>query len=473
MKHAIRHIHFVGIGGAGMSGIAEVLLNQGYVISGSDLAMGAAAQRLSDLGAQVHIGHDAAHIEGADCLVTSTAVKADNPEVVAAHARLLPVVPRAVMLAELMRRQKGVAIAGTHGKTTTTSLVTSVLAAGGLDPTFVIGGRLNSAGANARLGSGEYIVVEADESDASFLNLLPMLAVVTNIDADHMDTYGHDFNRLKAAFVEFLHRMPFYGAALVCVDDEAIRSLLPSIARPITTYGFADDAQVQAVNVRAVGTQMHFTARRRNGITLPDLDVVLNLPGRHNVLNALAAIAVAVELGVPDEAVQRGLAEFNGVGRRFQRYGEVAVKSAHGEGSFTVVDDYGHHPVEMAATLAAARGAFPGQRLVLAFQPHRYTRTRDCFEDFVKVIGQADAVLLAEVYAAGEAPIVAADGRSLARALRVAGRLEPVFVDRIGDMAQAVLDNARPGDVVLCMGAGSIGAVAGQIVELGACSAPC
>ena len=473
MKHAIRHIHFVGIGGAGMSGIAEVLLNQGYVISGSDLAMGAAAQRLSDLGAQVHIGHDAAHIEGADCLVTSTAVKADNPEVVAAHARLLPVVPRAVMLAELMRRQKGVAIAGTHGKTTTTSLVTSVLAAGGLDPTFVIGGRLNSAGANARLGSGEYIVVEADESDASFLNLLPMLAVVTNIDADHMDTYGHDFNRLKAAFVEFLHRMPFYGAALVCVDDEAIRSLLPSIARPITTYGFADDAQVQAVNVRAVGTQMHFTARRRNGITLPDLDVVLNLPGRHNVLNALAAIAVAVELGVPDEAVQRGLAEFNGVGRRFQRYGEVAVKSAHGEGSFTVVDDYGHHPVEMAATLAAARGAFPGQRLVLAFQPHRYTRTRDCFEDFVKVIGQADAVLLAEVYAAGEAPIVAADGRSLARALRVAGRLEPVFVDRIGDMAQAVLDNARPGDVVLCMGSGSIGAVAGQIVELGACSAPC
>ncbi len=466
MKHAIRHIHFVGIGGAGMSGIAEVLLNQGYVISGSDLAMGAAAQRLSDLGAQVHIGHDAAHIEGADCLVTSTAVKADNPEVVAAHAKLLPVVPRAVMLAELMRRQKGVAIAGTHGKTTTTSLVTSVLAAGGLDPTFVIGGRLNSAGANARLGSGEYIVVEADESDASFLNLLPMLAVVTNIDADHMDTYGHDFNRLKAAFVEFLHRMPFYGAALVCVDDEAIRSLLPSIARPITTYGFADDAQVQAVNVRAVGTQMHFTARRRNGITLPNLDVVLNLPGRHNVLNALAAIAVAVELGVPDEAVQRGLAEFNGVGRRFQRYGEVAVKSAHGEGSFTVVDDYGHHPVEMAATLAAARGAFPGQRLVLAFQPHRYTRTRDCFEDFVKVIGQADAVLLAEVYAAGEAPIVAADGRSLARAWRVAGKLEPVFVDRIGDMAQAVLDNARPGDVVLCMGAGSIGAVSAKVVDL-------
>ncbi len=471
MKHAIRHIHFVGIGGAGMSGIAEVLLNQGYVISGSDLSMGAAAQRLANLGAQVHIGHDAAFIAGADCLVTSTAVKADNPEVVAAHAKLIPVVPRAVMLAELMRKQKGVAIAGTHGKTTTTSLVTSVLAAADLDPTFVIGGRLNSAGANARLGAGEYIVVEADESDASFLNLLPILSVVTNIDADHMDTYGHDFNRLKAAFVEFLHRMPFYGAAVLCVDDPAIRSLLPTIARPITSYGFAEDAQVRAINVRAVGKQMHFTAQRRNGVTLPDLDVVLNLPGHHNVLNSLAAIAVAVELGVPDAAVVKALAEFNGVGRRFQGYGDVAVKPEHqvnGAGQFTVVDDYGHHPVEMAATLSAARGAYPGRRLVLAFQPHRYSRTRDCFEDFVKVIGQADAVLLSEVYAAGESPIVAADGRSLARALRVAGKLEPVFVDDIAAMPQAILDNARPGDVVLCMGAGSIGAVSGQVVELSA-----
>jgi len=467
MKHAIRHIHFVGIGGAGMSGIAEVLLNQGYTISGSDLAMGAAAKRLSDLGARVHIGHDAAHIVGADCLVTSTAVSATNPEVEAAHAKLLPVVPRAVMLAELMRRQKGVAIAGTHGKTTTTSLVTSVLAAADLDPTFVIGGKLNSAGANARLGSGEYIVVEADESDASFLNLLPMLSVVTNIDADHMDTYGHDFGKLKNAFIDFLHRMPFYGAAVLCVDDPAIRSLLPHIARPITSYGFADDAQVRAIDVRAVGTQMHFTAQRRNGVTLPDLPVVLNLPGRHNVQNALAAIAVAVELGVPDEAVQKALAEFNGVGRRFQRHGDVAVPTAQGGGSFSVVDDYGHHPVEMAATLSAARGAFPGRRLVLAFQPHRYTRTRDCFEDFVKVIGQADSVLLSEVYAAGEAPIVAADGRSLARALRVAGKVEPVFVDDMGNMAQAVLDNARDGDVVLCMGAGTIGAIAAQVVALG------
>jgi len=410
----------------------------------------------------VFMGHEASYIAGADAIVTSTAVKADNPEVLAARAKLVPVVPRAVMLAELMRMKKGVAIAGTHGKTTTTSLVASVLAEAGMDPTFVIGGRLNSAGANAQLGSGEYIVVEADESDASFLNLLPVLAVVTNIDADHMDTYGHDFGRLKQAFVDFLHKMPFYGAAVVCVDDPAIRELLPAIARPITSYGLSEDAQVRAVNVRAVGTQMHFTVQRRNGVQLPDLDVVLNLPGQHNVLNALAAIGIAVELNVPDEAVLRALAGFKGVGRRFQRYGEAALPSG---GTCTVVDDYGHHPVEMAATLAAARGAFPGRRLVLAFQPHRYSRTRDCFEDFVKVIGQADAVLLAEVYAAGEAPIVAADGRSLARALRVAGKVEPVFVDDIAQMPQAVLDNARDGDVVLCMGAGTIGAVAGQIIE--------
>jgi UDP-N-acetylmuramate--alanine ligase len=460
MKHAIRHIHFVGIGGSGMSGIAEVLLNQGYRISGSDLGENAATRRLVSLGAQVYAGHDARHIEGADAIVTSTAVKEDNPEVVAAHDKLVPVVPRAVMLAELMRLKKGVAIAGTHGKTTTTSLVASVLAAADMDPTFVIGGRLNSAGANAQLGSGEYIVVEADESDASFLNLLPMVAVVTNIDADHMDTYGHDFGRLKAAFVEFLHRMPFYGAAVVCVDDPAIREILPQIARPITGYGFSPDAQLRAVNVRPVEGQMHFTVQRKDGT---DLDVVLNLPGDHNVLNALAAIGIAEELGVPDAAVVAALADFKGVGRRFQRYGEASLAAG---GSCTLVDDYGHHPVEMAATLSAARGAFPGRRLVLAFQPHRYSRTRDCFEDFVKVIGSADAVLLAEVYAAGEAPIVAADGRSLARALRVAGRLEPVFVDDIAAMPQAILDNARDGDVVLCMGAGSIGAVAGQTVEL-------
>ena len=446
-----------------MNGIAEVLLNQGYRISGSDLGESTVTRRLVALGAEVFIGHDAAHIEGADAIVTSTAVKEDNPEVVAAHARLIPVVPRAVMLAELMRMKKGVAIAGTHGKTTTTSLVASVLAAAKLDPTYVIGGRLNSAGVNAALGSGEYIVVEADESDASFLNLLPVLSVVTNIDADHMDTYGHDFGKLKAAFVEFLHRMPFYGAAVVCVDDPAIREILPLIARPITSYGFSEDAQVRAINVRPVGTQMHFTVQRRNGVELPDLDVLLNLPGDHNVLNALAAIGIAVELGVDDAAVVQALADFKGVGRRFQRYGEAALP--HG-GHCTVVDDYGHHPVEMAATLAAARGAYPGRRLVLAFQPHRYTRTRDCFEDFVKVINHADAVLLAEVYAAGESPIVAADGRSLARALRVAGKLEPVFVDDINAMPQAVLDNAQDGDVVLCMGAGTVGAVAGRVMEL-------
>jgi UDP-N-acetylmuramate--alanine ligase len=463
MKHAIRHIHFVGIGGSGMSGIAEVLLNQGYRISGSDLGENAATRRLVSLGAQVHVGHDARFIEGADAIVTSTAVKEDNPEVVAAHAKLIPVVPRAIMLAELMRMKKGIAIAGTHGKTTTTSLVACVLAEAGLDPTFVIGGRLNSAGANAQLGSGEYIVVEADESDASFLNLLPVISVVTNIDADHMDTYGHDFGKLKAAFVEFLHKMPFYGAAVVCVDDPAIREILPQIARPITSYGFSADAQVRAVNVRPVGAQMHFTVQRRNGVELPDLDVVLNLPGEHNVLNALAAIGIAVEIGASDAAVCKALAEFTGVGRRFQRHGEAVLPSG---GHCTLVDDYGHHPVEMAATLSAARGAFPGRRLVLAFQPHRYSRTRDCFEDFVKVIQQADAVLLAEVYAAGEAPIVAADGRSLARALRVAGKLEPVFVDDIAGMPQAILDNAREGDVVLCMGAGSIGSVAARVAEL-------
>ena len=467
MKHAIRHIHFIGIGGSGMSGIAEVLSNLGYTISGSDLNDSATLRRLAALGIQTFVGHGADNVQGADAVVTSTAVKADNPEVLVARERHIPIVPRAVMLAELMRMKQGIAIAGTHGKTTTTSLVASVLAEAGLDPTFVIGGRLNSAGANAKLGTGDYIVVEADESDASFLNLLPVMAVVTNIDADHMETYGHDFNRLKSAFVEFLHRMPFYGTAILCADDAGVQSILPQLARPVTTYGLNEGAQVRAVNVRAQNGQMHFTVQRRNGITLPDMDVVLNLPGVHNVLNALSAIAVAVELNVPDDAVTRALAGFKGVGRRFQSYGQVAVSAAHGGGHFTVIDDYGHHPVEMAATLAAARGAFPGQRIVLAFQPHRFSRTRDCFEDFVKVIGQgADAVLLAEVYAAGEAPIVAADGRALVRALRVAGKVEPVFVDAIADMPQAIVENARAGDVVMCMGAGSIGAVPAQVVSM-------
>lgn len=464
MKHAVKHIHFVGIGGSGMSGIAEVLSNLGYTISGSDLADNATTQRLAALGIRTYVGHTADNVAGADAVVTSTAVQSDNPEVIRAREMKIPVVPRALMLAELMRLKQGIAIAGTHGKTTTTSLVASVLAEAGLDPTFVIGGRLNSAGANARLGSGDYIVVEADESDASFLNLLPVMAVVTNIDADHMETYGHDFGKLKKAFVDFLHRMPFYGTAILCTDDAAVREISEQVTCPITSYGFNEDAEVRAVNVRAVGGQMHFTVQRRNGVVLPDLEVVLNLPGLHNVLNSLSAIAVAVELNIADAAVVKALAEFKGVGRRFQRYGDLALPQG---GTVTVIDDYGHHPVEMAATLAAARGAFPGRRLVLAFQPHRYTRTRDCFEDFVKVIGAgADSVLLAEVYAAGEAPIVAADGRSLARALRIGGKVEPIFVDEIADMPQAAIDNARDGDVLMCMGAGSIGAVPGKIADM-------
>ena len=461
MKHAVKHIHFVGVGGAGMSGIAEILHNLGYTVSGSDQADSATARRLASLGIRVFTGHDAAHITGAEAVVTSTAVKGDNPEVIAARAKRVPVVPRAVMLAELMRLKQGIAIAGTHGKTTTTSLVTSVLAEAALDPTFVIGGLLHSAGANSRLGSGDYIVVEADESDASFLNLNPILSVVTNIDADHMETYGHDFARLKAAFVEFVHRMPFYGAAILCADDPGVRSIIPMISRPVVTYGLDEGVMVRAVDVQALpGGQMRFIAQRRNGVPMPDLPITLNLPGEHNVRNALAALAVATELELPDAPMVRALAAFSGVGRRFQRWGEVAVPSASGGGRFTLVDDYGHHPVEMAAVLAAARGAFPGRRLVLAFQPHRYTRTRDCFEDFVKVMGTADVVLLAEVYAAGEAPIVAADGRALARALRVAGKVDPLFIDDAAGLVAALGEQVRDGDVVITMGAGSIGTVA-------------
>ncbi|MEK6669811.1 UDP-N-acetylmuramate--L-alanine ligase [uncultured Aquabacterium sp.] len=464
MKHAVKHIHFVGIGGAGMSGIAEILHNLGYTVSGSDQSDSATSRRLASLGIAVHIGHEAAHIEGAEAVVTSTAVKGDNPEVIAARAKRIPVVPRAVMLAELMRLRRGIAIAGTHGKTTTTSLVTSILAEAGVDPTFVIGGKLNSAGANSALGKGEYIVVEADESDASFLNLLPVLSVVTNIDADHMDTYGHDFARLKQAFVDFLHRMPFYGSAILCADDPGVRSIIPLISRPVISYGFGEDAQVRAVDVEALpGGQMRFTVQRRNGTVMPDLHVTLNLPGRHNVLNALAAIAVATEIELPDAPMAKALAAFTGVGRRFQRFGDHPAKDG---GQFTLIDDYGHHPVEMAAVISAARGAFPDQRLVLAFQPHRYTRTRDCFEDFVKVLGTSDAVLLTEVYAAGEAPIVAADGRALTRAVRVAGKVEPVFVDDVAELPQAIVANARGGDIVICMGAGTIGSVAGKVAEM-------
>jgi UDP-N-acetylmuramate--alanine ligase len=446
-----------------MSGIAEVLHNLGYVISGSDLADSHVLAHLASLGIRTNIGHAAVNIEGADAVVTSTAVHSDNPEVLAARELLIPVVPRAVMLAELMRLKRGIAIAGAHGKTTTTSLVASVLGAAGLDPTFVIGGRLNSAGVNARLGSGEYIVVEADESDASFLNLLPVMAVVTNIDADHMETYGHDFGRLKTAFVSFLHRMPFYGTAILCLESPAIRDILSQVNCPITTYGFGADAQVRAINVETDHERMTFIAQRRNGEIMSDLPITLNLAGRHNVLNALAAIAVAGELGISDAAVQQALAEFKGVGRRFQRWGDLPAPKG---GSFTLIDDYGHHPVEMAATIEAARGVFPNRRLCLAFQPHRYTRTRDCFEDFVSVLGRADALMLTDVYAAGEPPIARADGRALAHALRVAGRIEPIFVESIADLPQAIIDHARDGDVVICMGAGSIGAAPTKIIEL-------
>ena len=453
MKHAIKHIHFVGIGGAGMSAIAEILHNLGYKVSGSDQSDSPVTRRLAQLGLKVFIGHDAAHIAGAQAVVTSTAVKGDNPEVVAAKAQRVPVVARAVLLAELLRLKQGIAIAGTHGKTTTTSLVASVLAEAGLDPTFVIGGQLLAAGANARLGAGEYIVVEADESDASFLHLSPIVSVVTNIDEDHMETYGHDVQRLHAAFIEFLHRLPFYGRAVLCADDPGVQAILPALQRPVATYGFNEGVDLRALGVQALpGGQMRFMAREaeRN-----DLMVTLNLAGEHNVRNALAAIAVARELEVPDGPIVRALERFQGVGRRFQRWGEIALA---GGGRATLIDDYGHHPAEMAAVLNAARGAFPGRRLLLAFQPHRYTRTRDCFADFVAVLSKFDAVLLTEVYPAGEAPIAGADGRTLAAAVGQA-----TFVDGIAQLPDAVRAAARDGDVVITMGAGSIGGVPRQL----------
>ncbi len=462
MKHKVKNIHFVGIGGSGMSGIAEVLANLGFAISGSDLADNATTRRLTALGIRIAVGHAAVNIGGADAVVVSTAVGEDNPEVIAARERKVPVVPRAQMLAELMRLKQGVAVAGTHGKTTTTSLVASILAEGGMDPTFVIGGRLNAAGANARLGSGDFIVVEADESDASFLHLSPTISIVTNIDADHMETYGHDFGRLKQTFVDFLQRLPFYGVAVLCADDPNVREIMPSIAKQIVSYGLDPAANVRAENIVAEGGQMRFDCLRVNGCVVR-FPVTLNLPGMHNVLNALAAIAVASEVGVSDAAIVKALAEFKGVGRRFQRYGEISLPDG---GAFTLIDDYGHHPAEMRATIAAARGAFPDRRLLLAFQPHRYTRTRDCFEDFIAVLSGVDALVLGEVYAAGEAPIVAADGRALARALRVAGKTEPVFVEDIAEMPAAIVAVARDGDVVMTMGAGSIGGVPGKLVSL-------
>jgi len=461
MKHKVKKIHFIGIGGSGMSGIAEVLLNLDFEVSGSDLASNATTKRLQGFGATVFQGHATEHLNDADVVVVSSAINEENPEIIAARARKVPVIPRAVMLAELMRFKQGIAVAGTHGKTTTTSLIASILAEADMDPTFVIGGKLEAASANARLGTGEWIVVEADESDASFLHLTPIMAVVTNIDQDHMDTYEHSFEKLKTAFVEFLQQIPFWGMAVLCIDDANVREILPRVTRPVTTYGTHEEAAIRAENIVADNGKMHFTLVRKNGTTVRN-EVTLNLPGHHYVLNALAAIAIATELNVPDAAILKALAEFRGVGRRFERYGEIPVNGGH----FTLVDDYGHHPIEMQAVIAAARGAFPDRRLVLAFQPHRYTRTRDCFEDFVKVLSTVDALLLTEVYSAGEAPIVAADTRSLIRAIRVNGKVEPRFVEATDALPATILDSVQPGDVVVVMGAGSIGSVAAKTREL-------
>ena len=457
MRHKVKALHFVGIGGSGMSGIAEVLANLGYSVSGSDLSESAPVKRLRAMGIPVAVGHAPENVTHCDAVVVSSAVKADNPEVMRARELRIPVVPRAMMLAELMRFKQGIAVAGTHGKTTTTSLIAAVLAEAGLDPTVVIGGRLNAIGTNAKLGRGEHLVAEADESDASFLYLQPMVAVVTNIDADHMETYGQDFEKLKATFVEFLGHLPFYGLAVLCRDDPHVRAIMPQVTRPILTYGKDAEADLRAEDIRFDGARMRFRAVCHGQ---PTLDVTLNLPGEHYVLNALAVIAVGREVGAPDAAIVKALAEFSGVGRRFQRYGEVAIA---GGGHFTLVDDYGHHPAEMAATIAAARGAFPGRRVLLAFQPHRYTRTRDLFEDFVRVLSTVDDLVLADVYSAGEAPIVAADGRALARALRIGGRVEPLFVETPAEMRDAVLSRVRDGDVVITMGAGSIGHLAAEL----------
>lgn len=464
MKFVVKHLHFVGIGGSGMCGIAEVLLNLGYVVSGSDIARSSVTDHLTALGAKVYIGHKPENIEGADAVVVSSAIKPDNPEVVAAKACKLPVVPRAVMLAELMRLRRGIAIAGAHGKTTTTSLTATLLTAGGLDPTYVIGGRLNSSGVNARLGAGEFLVAEADESDASFLNLTPVLSVVTNIDHDHMDTYGHDFNKLKDAFVEFLSRLPFYGVAVLCVDDENVRSIIPRVTRRVIGYGLTEAAEVRAIDIRSEGTRTAYTILRPGHAPLP---VVLNLPGLHNVTNSLAAVAVATLVGVDDKAIVKGLSEFTGVGRRFAQYGQLPIRNAEGQatGSFTLVDDYGHHPHEIEATIAAVHTAWPEKRLLVVFQPHRYTRTRDCFEDFVNLLCQADAVVLADVYPAGETPLVGADGRALAHAVRLHGQNNLIFCPHIEDVPAAVHKMVRDGDVVLTIGAGTVGRVPAMLVK--------
>lgn len=460
MKDRIRHIHFVGIGGTGMCGIAEVLHNEGYCISGSDLADNAATEHLRSIGVSIFTGHQAENIAGADVVVTSTAVRKNNPEVVAAAAHKIPVIPRAMMLAEIMRFGRGIAIGGTHGKTTTTSLTASVLAAAGLDPTFVIGGRLTAAGSNAKLGKGEYIVAEADESDASFLYLTPLFTVVTNIDTDHMDTYDHDIEKLHQAFIDFVHRMPFYGKAFLCIDSEHVRQILPKIQKPFVTYGLDDSADLYATNITTNGATMCFDVHTRKKGIKP-FSVTVNMPGRHNVLNALAVIGVALEIDVPVWAIQQGLESFAGVGRRFQNYGDIVLPQG---GTALIIDDYGHHPVEMTATIEAARGAYPEKRLVVAFQPHRYTRTRDLFEDFVQVLTKADSVVLTDVYTAGEDPIVAADSKALMRAIRVLGKVEPIYVANVDELAGTLLNILQDGDVLLNMGAGSINKVPSMLL---------
>lgn len=455
----IRCIHFVGIGGVGMGGIAEVMLNLGYDISGSDLNENAVTQRLTQLGANIYFGHAAENLHDCDVVVVSTAVKEDNPEVIAAHEQRIPVVPRAEMLAELMRFRYGIAVAGTHGKTTTTSLVASVLAEGDFDPTFVIGGRLNSAGTNARLGESHYLVAEADESDASFMHLQPMMAVVTNVDADHMETYGGDFENLRQTFIEFLHHLPFYGLAILCIDDEEVRNVIPQINRPMITYGFSEDADIRATNLKQEGNKTFFSVSKKDNEKW--LAITLNMPGEHNVLNALAAIAVANEIGVDATAIQSALLKFEGIGRRFQINGEYQV----GEAKVMHVDDYGHHPREVEATIQAIRSGWPDKRLVVAFQPHRYTRTRDLFEDFTAVLSSVDALVLLEVFSAGEAVIAGADGRSLARAIRARGQVEPVFVEYIEELAPTLKGVLKDGDILLTLGAGSIGAAANKLKD--------
>ena len=453
----IRRIHFVGIGGVGMSGIAEVLINLGYQVSGSDLQMNPITRRLADLGANVFLGHDAENVRMAEVVVVSSAVNSVNPELEFARLQKIPVVSRAEMLAELMRFRYGIAVAGTHGKTTTTSLTASVLAEAGLDPTFVIGGRLNSAGTNAQLGRGDYLVAEADESDASFLHLQPMIAIVTNIDEDHMETYGGDFQRLKATFIEFLHHLPFYGLAVLCIDDPGVQEILPSVNKPVVTYGLSESADIRAVDIVKEGLRTHFTVRR--SACDSGLAVTLNLPGIHNVLNALAVIGVATELGVSNEAIQRALAGFKGIGRRFQINAEIPL----GGGIVTFVDDYGHHPREVAATLDSARQAFPGRRLVVVFQPHRYSRTRDLFEDFVGVLSKVDVLVLLDIYAAGEAPLAGVDGRSLSGAIRMRRLVDPIFVQNPKELDELLPKILCPDDVLLTLGAGNIGAIAAEL----------